>query len=93
MLGAGIEAVSMGVVLPFAKCDLNLSNEEQGMLFAISSLGIVAFSHAWGFLADTWGRQKVLRLAATGAFFTSFLSGLAPNKISMMILRFFAGAL
>lgn len=83
----------MSYITPYAKCDLNLTIKEQGLLSAISYFGNLCTSHLWGFLADTWGRQKVLRVAATGAFAFSFLSMFAVNTISMIVLRFLTGAL
>lgn len=93
MLGSAIENTNISYILPYAKCDLELTTGEQGLLSAISYLGIVCTSHLWGFLADTWGRQKVLRVAAIGGFVFSFTSAFALNTISMIILRFCAGAL
>lgn len=93
LLGATIENESISYILPHAKCDLELTTQEQGLLSAISFAGVVFTSHLWGFLADTWGRQKVLRAAAIGGFVCSFLSAFAFNTISMAILRFLAGTL
>lgn len=93
LLGSAVENTSVSYILPYAKCDLKLTTEEQGLLSAVSYLGIVFTSHFWGFLADTWGRQKVLRVAAIGAFIFSFSSAFAVNTVSMILLRFFAGAL
>lgn len=93
VFGSGIENANVSYILPFAKCDLNLTTEDQGLISASSFLGVVFFSHFWGFLSDTWGRQKVLRFAATGSFIFSFSSAFAVNKITMFICRFFAGAL
>lgn len=92
-LGASIENTNVSYVAPYAKCDLKLSSGEQGLLSAIQFLGIIFTSHLWGFLADTWGRQKVLRASALGAFLFSFSSGFAINTASMLILRFLAGGL
>lgn len=92
-MGSGIENTNISYILPFAKCDLKLTSQQQGFLSAISYLGIVFSSHIWGFLADTWGRKKVLRVAAMGAFIFSFASAFAINTITLIILRFFAGAL
>lgn len=92
VLGSSLENTNISFILPYAKCDLKLSTEEQGFLSAISYLGIVFTSHFWGFLADTWGRQKVLRIAAIGAFIFSFSSAFATNTILLILLRFLAGA-
>lgn len=93
ILGSGIENTNVSYVLPYAKCDLQLTTKEQGVLTGISYFGIVFSSHLWGFLADTWGRRNVLRLAAAGGFIFSFLSVFSMNTISIILLRFFAGAL
>lgn len=93
VLGSAIENTNISYILPYAKCDLKLTTQEQGLLSAISYLGIVFTSHLWGFLADTWGRQKVLRVAAIGGFIFSFSSAFATDTISMILLRFLAGAL
>lgn len=59
IMGASLENLSIGYVMPYLKCDLNLSPSEQGVLAAVSYLGIVSTSYFWGFLTDCWGRKKV----------------------------------
>lgn len=54
VLGSAIENTNISYILPYAKCDLELTTQQQGLLSAISYLGIVFTSHLWGFLADTW---------------------------------------
>lgn len=93
VLGSAIENTNISYILPYAKCDLQMTTGEQGLLSAISYLGIVFTSHFFGFMADTWGRQKVLRVAAIGAFVFSFASAFATSTIYMILLRFLAGAL
>lgn len=93
LLGSSVENTNVSYILPYAKGDLKLTIKEQGILSGISYFGIVFSSHLWGFLADTWGRRKVLRLAATGAFIFSFSSAFAANKYILILLRFLAGAL
>lgn len=45
IMGASLENMSIGYVMPYAKCDLNLTPSEQGVLAAISYLGIVSTSY------------------------------------------------
>lgn len=54
VFGSAIENTNISYILPYAKCDLKLTTGEQGVLSAISYLGIVFTSHLWGFLSDTW---------------------------------------
>lgn len=91
-MGAVSENVSISFIMPQIRCDLDVSTSEQGVLSSISFLGIVASSHMWGFLADTWGRQKVLRISMLGGFITCFASAFAWNTWSMIVLRFVGGA-
>lgn len=93
VLGFGLENTNISYISPYAKCDLNLTVGEQGLLGSISSLGIAVTSHAWGFLADTWGRQKVIRTTSIGGFIFAFASAFATNTISIILLRFVVGAL
>lgn len=87
------ENMNVSLIMPYAKCDLKFSITEQGLLNSIGFLGILVTSHFWGFLADTWGRQKVLRTALAGSFFFGILSAFSPTTITLLILRFMVGSL
>lgn len=93
MMGAQIENISIAFVLPYANCDLNMTTVEQGLVSSIAFLGIVMSSHFWGFMADTWGRKKVIRLCAICALIGAFLSAFALNAMTLIVLRFFVGIL
>lgn len=93
IMGSVLENINISYILPYAKCDLKLTTSEQGILSSISFLGIVFTSHFWGFLADTWGRQKVIRVAAIGGCVFSTISGFAVNTAMLIVFRFLAGAL
>lgn len=93
IMGAATENVNIGLILPFAKCDLNLSLSERGILVSVSYLGIVLTSYFWGFLADTWGRQKVVCASSLSGFLFSFLSAFVTNFYGLVIIRFLVGAM
>ena len=92
-MGASLENLSIGYVMPYAKCDLNLTPSQQGVLAAVSYLGIVSTSYFWGFLTDTWGRQKVLSMAALLGSIFSFVSAFLIDFRMLITLRFLAGAM
>lgn len=92
IMGALLENLNMSYVLPYVKCDLKLSIAEQGALTSVSFLGIVSTSYFWGFLIDTWGRQKVLCVAALCGFSCSFISSLSTHTFVLIAFRFLAGA-
>lgn len=81
----------MSYVLPAAKCDLNMSTGEQGFTNAVGYIGVILASHFWGFMADTWGRRKVLRTALLLSFVTALSSSFSLNSWMLMILRFVNG--
>lgn len=86
-----IEGHCMAYVLPTAKCDLHLTTTEQGFIYAIGYIGVVLASHFWGFMADTWGRRKVLRTALLACFLFSIISSFSVNSWMLMITRFIVG--
>lgn len=91
LMGMTLENQNMGFVMPFVKCDLELTISEQGFLYSVSFFGMVMSSHFWGFLADTWGRRKVMRIALLGSFTFALISAFAPSVASLIALRFLAG--
>lgn len=92
-MGVVVENVNIGFVLPYARCDLKFSSAEQGALNAVGYIGIVVSSHFWGFLADTWGRRKVLRTALLGSFTCAFLSAFSVSIMMLIVTRLFVGIL
>lgn len=91
VLGVGSEGMSMGFVLPVAKCELHFGNVEQGMINAVAFVGVVLTSHFWGFMADTWGRVKVLRFSLIAGFLCSILSSFSTTTLMLLLTRFMVG--
>ena len=86
-----VEGTCMAYVLPTAKCDLNITLREQGFIYSVGYIGIVLTSHFWGFLADTWGRRKVLLLSTFFTFAFGTMSSLSVNGTMMLVTRFAVG--
>lgn len=91
LLAVVAEGMSMGYVLPLAKCELAISNVEQGMINAVAFIGVVVTSHFWGFMADTWGRVKVLRTSLLAGFVCSAISSFSTTSTMLLIFRLFVG--
>lgn len=92
-MGVVVENVNIGFVLPYVRCDMKISTTEQGFLNSVGYIGIVLSSHFWGFLADTWGRRNVLRIALSGCFLCAILSAFSINIAMLIITRLFVGLL
>lgn len=91
LLGVMIEGLNMAFVLPLAKCELDLSNAEQGAINAVTFIGVVLTSHFWGFLADTWGRRKVLIVSLGSGFIFSAISSFSVSSTMLLVARLFVG--
>lgn len=90
-MGVVVENVNVGFIMPYLRCDMHLTTTEQGLMNSAGYIGILIASHFWGFLADTWGRQKVLRVALLGSFLNAVLSAFSVNILMMYITRFLVG--
>jgi MFS transporter, VNT family, synaptic vesicle glycoprotein 2 len=88
-----LETVGINFVLPVAQCDLNLTNQDKGILSAIGFVGIIVSSHLWGFLADTRGRKTVIVPTLLTAFVITIFSSFAKSFWVLVLLRFLNGFL
>lgn len=48
--GVTMEGLNMAIVLPAAKCDIDITTTEQGLINVISFVGVILTSHFWGFM-------------------------------------------
>ncbi|XP_037938036.1 synaptic vesicle glycoprotein 2B-like isoform X2 [Teleopsis dalmanni] len=86
-----LETAAIGFILPIAQCDLQLTNQDKGILSAIGFAGIIVSSHLWGFLADTKGRRKVIRPTLLAGFVVTVFSSFSHKFWMMVLLRFING--
>lgn len=86
-----LEAQCMGIVLPAAKCDLNITLEEQGFINSVAYIGIILSSHFWGFMTDAWGRMKTLQVTLLLSFVCSIVSGFALTSWMLLLSRLIVG--
>ncbi|CAO1380512.1 unnamed protein product [Diamesa serratosioi] len=89
-----VETFSIGYVIPLidSECKMMLSLFDKGLLNGAAFAGVIITSHFWGFLADTWGRKKVLHLGSALTFVFSFISGFSNNVWLLIVTRFTVGA-
>lgn len=91
MIAALYETHSMSYVLPSAKCELKLSTAEQGFVYGVGTIGYALGSFFWGFLADTWGRHKVLTTSLLLCSISSAISSFSITSLMLMVTRFCVG--
>lgn len=81
----------MAYVLPAAKSEFQMTTAEQGFINSVGFVGVILTSHFWGFIADTCGRRKVLRIVLFIAFVMSLVSSFSMNSWMLVITRFASG--
>lgn len=91
IMSSVIEGQSIGFILPYIGCDMAVTPFEQGILNSVGFIGIILSSHFWGFMADTWGRKKVIQTSVITAFVFSSISSFATNIWTMIVLRLIVG--
>ncbi|KAJ8249296.1 hypothetical protein GJAV_G00233280 [Gymnothorax javanicus] len=86
-----VEILCVSFLLPTARCDLQLSSADMGLLTASIFLGMMVGGYVWGYLADQRGRKKVLVISLTVNGVFGALASLAPWFWLFLLLRFISG--
>ncbi|XP_072291854.1 synaptic vesicle glycoprotein 2C [Eucyclogobius newberryi] len=86
-----VEILCVSFLLPTARCDLNLSSSDMGILTASIFLGMMVGGYAWGYLADQRGRCRVLVVSLTVNGVFGALASVAPSFWLFLLLRFISG--
>ncbi|XP_013181588.1 PREDICTED: synaptic vesicle glycoprotein 2A-like [Papilio xuthus] len=87
LITSTIEPFGYGFILPAAKCDLQMSETQRGIIASIPYIGILASSFPWGYLIDTCGRKKSLVYSSLLAGIFSITSAFTPNLISFALCK------
>ncbi|XP_054727900.1 synaptic vesicle glycoprotein 2B [Anastrepha obliqua] len=85
------EMTAVGIIMPLIKCDLAATQAEQGILASAGFFGVVFSSHIVGFLADTWGRLRILRCSLILAAIVTIISTFSVNTWMLITFRFLNG--
>lgn len=90
-----VETLNIGFVIPMieSECEMMLTLSDKGLLNGAAFAGVVISSHFWGFLADTWGRKKVMLLCSSISFIFSVISSFSANVWMLIVTRFLVGFL
>ncbi|CAG4949160.1 unnamed protein product [Colias eurytheme] len=87
LIAAIIEPVGYSYVLPAAKCDLQMTDTQRGVIGSVPYIGIVLTSFPWGYLVDTKGRKKMIIISSLMAGALGVLSAFMPDLISFVVLK------
>lgn len=87
-----MDVISMSFILPSAQCDLHLSTHTKGWLNSIIFIGMMAGAYAWGSVADSLGRKKVLIVISFMNAVCIVASSFSQSYELFMLFRFLNGA-
>ncbi|XP_068153300.1 synaptic vesicle glycoprotein 2C-like [Drosophila tropicalis] len=85
------ESSVMSFILPVAECDLHLTLTDKGILNATGYAGMIVSAIAWGYLADTKGRQKILYSGYLIDAICVLGSALSQNFWMLVVFKFLGG--
>ncbi|XP_059621616.1 synaptic vesicle glycoprotein 2B-like [Phlebotomus argentipes] len=87
-----MDVISMSFILPSAQCDLNLNTQTKGWLNSIIFIGMMVGAYAWGSVADSLGRKKVLIVISVMNAMCIVASSFCQTYALFMVFRFLNGA-
>jgi len=87
----GMVLAVLGPLLPSITETFGLNLAQTGTIFSADFSGFVVFTLFSGFLADKYGKKKILVINLFGAFAALLLLGLSRGFGEMLILMFFVG--
>lgn len=87
-----MDVISMSFILPSAQCDLDLNTQSKGWLNSIIFIGMMVGAYAWGSVADSLGRKKILIVISIMNALCIVASSFSQNYETFMVFRFLNGA-
>lgn len=88
-----MDTCGISFILPVIGCDFEITAREKGLLGGMGLIGIICSLLLWGFLADSYGRKRVIQPTLLCACVASLLSSLVGNFYLLAFLRFVNGIL
>ncbi|XP_050094211.1 synaptic vesicle glycoprotein 2C-like [Anopheles aquasalis] len=86
-----MDVISMSFILPSAQCDLDLNTQSKGWLNSIIFIGMMLGAYAWGSVADSLGRKKVLIVISIMNALCIVASSFSQTFEVFMVFRFLNG--
>lgn len=87
-----MDVISMSFILPSAECDLDLDTQAKGWLNSIIFIGMMFGAYAWGSVADSLGRKKILIIISIMNALCIVASSFSQNYEVFLFFRFLNGA-
>ncbi|CAG9578976.1 unnamed protein product [Danaus chrysippus] len=88
LIAAIIEPIGYSFILPAAKCDLQMTDSQRGVIGSIPYIGVVVTSFVWGYLTDTRGRKYMVIYSSLAAGIFGLAASFMPELISFTLFKF-----
>ncbi|XP_069484842.1 putative transporter SVOPL isoform X2 [Ambystoma mexicanum] len=86
-----MEIMLLAVVSPLIRCQWRLEDWQVALVTMMVFLGYMVFSIVFGYLADRYGRLKILLISFIWAAYFSLLTSFAPSYAWFVFLRCMVG--
>ncbi|KAJ9557891.1 hypothetical protein OSB04_012505 [Centaurea solstitialis] len=90
-ISEAMEMMLLSFVGPALQSAWNLSSHEESMITSVVFAGMLVGAYSWGVVSDKYGRRNGFLITAMVTSVAGFLSALAPNYTSLIILRCLVG--
>ncbi|XP_077222479.1 major facilitator superfamily protein [Tasmannia lanceolata] len=90
-IGEAMEMMLLSFVGPAVQSEWGLSSHEESLITSAVFVGMLIGAYSWGIISDNYGRRKGFFITALVTGGAGFLSAIAPNYISLVILRCLVG--
>ncbi|XVE89235.1 hypothetical protein DITRI_Ditri19aG0134200 [Diplodiscus trichospermus] len=86
-----MEMMLLSFIGPAVQSLWGLSSHEESLITSVVFIGMLVGAYSWGVVSDKHGRRKGFLITAVVTAGAGFLSALAPNYVSLIILRCLVG--
>ncbi|XVF23271.1 hypothetical protein REPUB_Repub13aG0022000 [Reevesia pubescens] len=86
-----MEMMLLSFIGPAVQSLWGLSSHEESLITSVVFVGMLVGAYSWGVVSDKHGRRKGFLITAVVTAGAGILSSLAPNYISLIILRCLVG--
>ncbi|XWS19199.1 hypothetical protein CRYUN_Cryun32bG0110700 [Craigia yunnanensis] len=86
-----MEMMLLSFIGPAVQSLWGLSSHAESLITSVVFVGMLVGAYSWGVVSDKQGRRKGFLITAVVTAGAGFLSALAPNYISLIILRCLVG--
>ncbi|KAL5554278.1 hypothetical protein UlMin_041679 [Ulmus minor] len=90
-ISEAMEMMLLSFVGPALQSAWGISSRQQSLITSVVFAGMLVGAYSWGIVSDKHGRKKGFLITAMFTSGAGFLSALAPNYVSLMILRCLVG--